>query len=310
MWRYVRKRLILLIPVLLGAILIIFFIMSLCPGDPGSIIMGAGADQEAIDEINKKLGFYDPFFVRYFRYLGDLVQGDLGNSYQTNAPVLGELLKRAPVSLRTTFLALGTAVCFGLPLGVLTAVKQNCFLCDTIPTAVCMIFAAMPIFWLGMLLVYVFSIQMGLLPSFGVDSWKGLILPTFSLGLPHAARQMRYTRSSMLEAIREDYVRTARAKGCEERSVIWKHALKNALLPVVTVVGNSFGAMFGGTVIIERLFAIPGIGSYMVNGVNNRDIPVVTGSVITIALMYSLVTMFVDVLYAYIDPRTKARFIK
>lgn len=310
MWRYVRKRLILLIPVLLGAILIIFFIMSLCPGDPGSIIMGAGADQEAIDEINEKLGFYDPFFVRYFRYLGDLIQGDLGNSYQTNAPVLSELLKRAPVSLRTTFLALGTAVCFGIPLGVLTAVKQNSFLCDTIPTAVCMIFAAMPIFWLGMLLVYVFSIQMGLLPSFGVDTWKGLILPTFSLGLPHAARQMRYTRSSMLEAIREDYVRTARAKGCEERSVIWKHALKNALLPVVTVVGNSFGAMFGGTVIIERLFAIPGIGSYMVNGINNRDIPVVTGSVITIALVYSLVTMFVDVLYAYIDPRTKARFIK
>jgi len=310
MWRYVRKRLVLLIPVLLGAILIIFFIMSLCPGDPGSLMLGAGADQEAIDEINESLGFYDPFFVRYFRYLWDLVHLDLGTSWQTGAPILQELFKRAPVSLRTTFLALGTAVCFGIPLGVLTAVKQNSILGDTIPTAICMIFAAMPIFWLGMLLVYVFSIQLKLLPSFGVDTWKGLILPTFSLGLPHAARQMRYTRSSMLEAIREDYVRTARAKGCEERTVIWKHALKNALLPVITVVGNSFGAMFGGTVIIERLFAIPGIGSYMVNGINNRDIPVVTGSVITIALVYSLVTMFVDVLYAYIDPRTKARFIK
>lgn len=310
MWRYVRKRLILLIPVLLGAILIIFFILSLCPGDPGSIIMGAGADQEAIDEINEKLGFYDPFFVRYFRYIFNLIQGDLGNSYQTNSPVLAELLKRAPVSLRTTFLALSTAVFMGIPLGVLTAVKQNSVLGDTIPTAVCMIFAAMPIFWLGMLLMYVFALKLGWLPSFGVDTWKGLILPTFSLGLPHAARQMRYTRSSMLEAIREDYVRTARAKGCEERTVIWKHALKNALLPVVTVVGNSFGAMFGGTVIIERLFSIPGIGTFMVDGINNRDVPVVTGCVITIALVYSLVTMFVDILYAYIDPRTKARFIK
>jgi len=310
MWRYVRKRLILLIPVLLGAILIIYFIMSLCPGDPGSIILGAGADEEAIEEINRKVGYYDPFFVKYFRYIGNLLKGDLGNSYMTNSPVLDELLARSPVSLRTTFLALSTAVFIGLPLGVLTAVKQNSILCDTIPTAVCMVFAAMPIFWLGMLLMYVFALELGWLPAFGVKNWQGLILPTFALGLPHAARQMRFTRSSMLEAIREDYVRTARAKGCEERSVIWKHALKNALLPVITVVGNSFGAMFGGTVIIEKLFAIPGIGSYMVNGITDRDVPIVTGCVITIALVYSLVTMVVDCLYAFIDPRTKARFIK
>lgn len=309
MWRYVRKRLILLIPVLLGAILIIFFILSLCPGDPGSIILGAGADEAAIIEINEKLGYYDPFFVRYFRYIGNLVTGDLGNSYQTNAPVLGELLKRAPVSLRTCFLALGTAVFIGVPLGVLTAVKQYTML-DTIPTALAMIFAAMPLFWLGMLLMYVFALKLGWLPSFGVSDWKGLILPTISIGLPNAARQMRYTRSSMLESIREDYVRTARAKGCEEKTVIWKHALKNALLPVITVVGNSFGAMFGGTVIIEKLFSIPGIGTYMVDGITNRDVPVVTGCVVAIALVYSLVTMLVDVMYAYIDPRTKARFIK
>ena len=310
MWRYVRKRLILLIPVLLGAILIIFFILSLCPGDPGSIILGAGADEAAIIEINERLGYYDPFFVRYFRYIGNLITGNLGNSYQTNSPVLGELLKRAPVSLRTCFLSLGTAAFIGVPLGVLTAVKQNSIVGDTIPTAVAMIFAAMPLFWLGMLLMYVFALKLGWLPSFGVSDWKGLILPTISIGLPNAARQMRFTRSSMLESIREDYVRTARAKGCEERTVIWKHALKNALLPVITVLGNSFGAMFGGTVIIEKLFSIPGIGTYMVDGITNRDVPVVTGCVVAIALVYSLVTMLVDVLYAYIDPRTKARFIK
>jgi len=309
MWRYFVKRMLLLIPVVLGAILLIFFIMSLCKGDPGSIIMGAGGDYETIERINQELGFYDPFFVRYFRYVFNMLQGDLGNSYQTNVPVLQSLMERAPVSLRTTFMALATAAFIGVPLGVLTAVKQYS-LFDTIPTAIAMIFAAMPVFWLGMLLMYVFALKLGWLPSFGVDTFKGLILPTLSLGLPHAARQMRFTRSSMLEAIREDYIRTARAKGCKERTVIWHHALKNALLPVITVIGNSFGAMFGGTVIIERLFSIPGIGSFMIDGISNRDVPVVTGSVITIALVYSIVTMVVDLLYAYIDPRTKARFIK
>ena len=309
MWRYVRKRLLLLIPVILGAILIIFFILSLCKGDPGSIILGAGADPEAVEEINQKLGYYDPFFVRYFRYIFNLCKGDLGNSYQTNVPVIQSLLERAPVSLRTTFMALACAALIGVPLGVLTAVKQYSLL-DTIPTALAMLFAAMPVFWLGMMLMYVFALKLGWLPSFGVSTFKGLILPTLSLGLPHAARQMRFTRSSMLEAIREDYVRTARAKGATEKSVIWHHTLKNALLPVITVIGNSFGAMFGGTVIIEKLFSIPGIGTFMVDGINNRDVPVVTGCVITIALVYSLVTMLVDILYAYIDPRTKAKFIK
>lgn len=309
MWRYARKRLILLIPVVLGAILLIFFILSLCKGDPGSIILGAGASIEDINKINDELGFNDPFFVRYFNYVWDLLHGDLGRSYQTNVPVLQSLLERAPISLRTTFMALCTAALIGVPLGVLTAVKQYSLL-DTIPTAIAMVFAAMPMFWLGMLLMYLFALKLGWLPSFGVDTFKGLILPTLALGLPHAARQMRFTRSSMLEAIREDYIRTARAKGCKERSVIWHHALKNALLPVITVIGNSFGAMFGGTVIIERLFSIPGVGSFMIDGISNRDIPVVTGSVITIALVYSIVTMVVDLLYAYIDPRTKSKFVK
>ena len=309
MWRYVRKRLLLLIPVLLGAILIITFILSLCKGDPASIILGAGASQEDIDALNNELGFNDPFFKRYFDYVIGLVQGDMGKSYQTRVPVLKSLMERAPVSLRTSFLALGCAALIGVPLGVLTAVKQYS-MWDTIPTAVAMIFAAMPIFWLGMMLMYVFALKLQWLPSFGTDTALGLIMPTLSIGLPNAARQMRFTRSSMLESIREDYVRTARAKGCAEKAVIWKHALKNALLPVVTVMGNSFGAMFGGTVIIERLFSVQGIGTFMVDGINNRDVPVVTGCVVTIAVVYSLVTMLVDVLYAYIDPRTKARFVK
>ena len=173
-----------------------------------------------------------------------------------------------------------------------------------------MIFAATPVFWLGMLLMFFFAVKLGWFSVLPVGKFKDLILPTLSLGLPHAARQMRFTRSSMLEAIREDYIRTARAKGCKERTVIWHHAVKNALLPVITVIGNSFGAMFGGTVIIEKLFVVNGIGSLMVKGIGNRDVPIVTGCVVIIALVYSLVTMVVDILYAYIDPRTKARFIK
>ena len=309
MWRYVVKRLLLLVPVLLGAVLIIFFVLSLCKGSPAEITLGAGFTQEEYDAYNNELGFNDPFFVRYFRYIGHLFTGDMGTSYSYKTQVTAELGKRIPVSLRTTFLALGCAALIGVPLGVLTAVKQYSLL-DTIPTAIAMIFAAMPMFWLGMLLMYFFAVKLGWFNPFGVRNFKDLVLPTLSLGFPHAARQMRFTRSSMLEAIREDYIRTARAKGCKEKTVIWHHALKNALLPVITVIGNSFGAMFGGTVIIEKLYQINGIGTMMVNGINNLDVPIVTGCVVTIALVYSLVTMIVDILYAYIDPRTKARFIK
>ena len=309
MWRYVVKRLLLLSPVILGAILIIFFVMSLCKGTPAEIILGAGFQQEEYDAYNEALGFNKPFFVRYGEYVLNLLKGDMGNSYAYKTAVTSELAKRIPISLRTTFMALAVAALVGIPLGVLTAVKQYSIF-DTVPTAVAMIFAAMPVFWLGMLLMYVFALKLGWLRPIGSNNLKDLILPTLSLGLPHAARQMRFTRSSMLEAIREDYVRTARAKGCKESSVIWHHTVKNALLPVITVIGNSFGAMFGGTVIIEKLFVINGIGSLMVTGIGNRDVPLVSGCVIVIATVYSLVTMVVDVLYAFIDPRTKARFVK
>ena len=309
MWRYVVKRLLLLIPVVLGAILIIFFVLSFSKGTPAEILLGPGFTQEEYDAYNDELGFNDPFFVRYFRYVGNLLKGDFGTSYYYKTTVWSELQNRIPISLRTTFMALAMAALIGVPLGVLTAVKQYSAL-DTIPTAMAMVFAATPVFWLGMLLMYFFAVKLGWFSTLSTGKFSDLILPTLSLGLPHAARQMRFTRSSMLEAIREDYVRTARAKGCKESSVIWHHTVKNALLPVITVIGNSFGAMFGGTVIIEKLFVVNGIGSLMVKGIGNRDVPIVTGCVVIIALVYSFVTMIVDILYAYIDPRTKARFIK
>lgn len=310
MHRYVIKRLVLLIPVMLGGILIIFFVMSLAKGDPGSIILGNAGTEETIYKLNLSLGYYDPFFVRYFRYIKELfLNFDLGTSWKTGLPVMAEIAKRAPVTLTLAFFGVFCAAFIGIPLGILTATKQYTLL-DDIPTAIAMIFAATPIFWLGMLLVLIFSLNLGWLPTFGSTSWKNFVLPMITIGLVYGARQMRYTRSSMLEAIREDYVRTARAKGAKEGTVVWKHALRNALLPVVTVIGNEFGGLCGGTAVIESLFALPGIGSYIVTGINNRDVPVVTGCVVTVALLYSCVTLIVDLTYAFIDPRTKAKFSK
>lgn len=310
MHRYVVKRIILLIPVILGATLIIFFIMSLAKGDPGSVILGQAGTEETITKLNESLGYYDPFFIRYFRYIKSLfVDFDFGYSWKTGLPVVNEITKRLPVTLTLASVGVFTASFIGIPLGILTATKQFTLL-DDIPTAIAMIFAATPIFWLGMLLVLIFSLWLGWLPTFGSTSWKNFILPMVSIGLCYGARQMRYTRSSMLESIREDYVRTARAKGAQERTVIWKHALRNALLPVVTVMGNEFGALCGGSAVIENLFAIPGIGSYIVQGINFRDVPVVTGCVVVVAILYSCVTLVVDLTYAFIDPRTKAKFTK
>lgn len=310
MIRYVLKRFLQLIPVLFIVTFIIFFVMYLAPGDPGSIILGPTATQEAIDEMNEGLGFYDPFFTRFSRYIYNAVfKFDLGTSYKSRKPVLEEILPRVPISLRVSFNGITCAAFLGIPIGVLSAVKQYSLL-DTVPTVIAMFFAAMPLFWLGMILLYVFSLKLGWFPSYGIGTWKHNILPMIAIGLPYAARQLRFTRSSMLETIREDYVRTARAKGASERAVIWKHALKNALLPVITVLGNNFGSLFGGAVVTETLFAIPGIGSLLVTGINTRDVPIVTASVLVVAVIFSLIMLGVDLLYAYIDPRIKSKYTK
>ncbi|MDI9370611.1 MAG: ABC transporter permease [Synergistaceae bacterium] len=308
MHRYVFKRILMLFPVLIGVIVIIFFIMYLTPGDPASIILGPTAPEEAVEKLNHELGYYDPFIVRLTNYVVNLVSKlDFGNSYRSKKPVLDEILKRMPISLLVAFNGILFASIVGITVGVISAVKQNT-IWDTGPTVIAMFFAAMPLFWLGMVLLFFFSLKLGWFPSYGVGSWKGYVLPALAIGLPYASRQMRFTRSSMLECIREDYVRTARAKGAPERIVIWKHALKNALLPVITVMGNNFGALFGGAVVTETLFSIPGIGSYMVMGITTRDLPVVTGCAITIAFIYSLVMLWVDLMYAFVDPRIKAKY--
>ena len=312
MSRYVIKRLLLIIPIIIGISFVIFTIMALTPGDPASLILSAGATQDDIDALNHEMGYDRPFMVRYFSYIFDLVRGDMGKSYITRQPVLKQVLERAPVSLQVAFNAIVFSVCVGVPLGVLSAVKQYSLL-DSVPTFVALLLASAPAFLIGMILMLIFSLRLGWLPSSWALSgdtpiWKRFILPMLALGLPYAGRQLRFTRSSMLETIRQDYIRTARAKGAREQTVIWKHAMRNALLPVITVVGTNFGGLLGGAVVVETLFSIPGIGTLIVNSIKQKDMPMVMGGTIALAVMFSIIMLIVDLIHAFVDPRVKAKY--
>ena len=299
-----------IIPILLGVALVIFFILKLTPGDPGTMILGAGGDQTAIDRLNEELGYNRPVLERFFSYLYNVVfKLDFGSSYRTRLPVIDNIRGRIPVSITLAFSTILFASVIGIPIGVLSAVKQYSLL-DTVPTVISLFMAALPGFWLGMMMMYFFSLKLGWLPSNGVGSWQHFILPVVSLGLPYAAQELRFTRSSMLETIRQDYVRTARAKGANERLVIWKHALKNALLPVITVTGGNFGVLLGGAVVTESLFNIPGLGSLIITSIKIKDVPTVMGATLILAFIFSLILLGVDLLYAAVDPRIKAKYSK
>lgn len=308
MYKYVVKRLLFTIPVLFGAIFLVFTIMHLTPGDPGRLILGITAKQADIDALNHQLGVDQPFFVQFFNYIKDMVtQFDFGTSYRTGLPVFDEILARFP---NTFWLALWSMILssvVGIALGIVSAVKQYSVLDNTL-TTLAMLFSAVPGFWLGLMLMLIFALQLGLLPSNGISDWTGYILPVVTLSLGGAATQMRLTRSTMLETIRQDYIRTAKSKGAPEKTVIWKHALKNALLPVITAMGMNFGASLGGAVIIETVFGVPGLGMLIVNSIRQKDTPTVMAATLFLAVLFCLVMLVVDILYAYIDPRIKAKY--
>lgn len=310
MIRYVLKRLALLIPVLLGVALIIFTIMALQPGDPGRMILGATATQEAVDKFNEELGVNDPFFVRFFNYLKNLIfRFDLGTSYRTQQPVIREVAARVGTSLKIAFNGILMASVVGIPLGVLSAVKQYSAI-DNISRISAMLAAAIPPFWLGMMLIFVFALKLRLLPSNGVESWQSFILPMVTLGIPYAGTMLRMTRSTMLETIRADYVRTAKAKGAPERVIIFEHALRNAWLPIISTMTTSFGGLLGGAVITESVFNMPGLGTLIVTGIRQRDTPCVLGATIVLAFMFGIIMLIADLLYAFVDPRIKAKYAK
>jgi len=309
MYRYIAKRLVLMIPVILGVSLVVFGILALTPGDPASTILGSGATQAEIDALNHELGYDKPVIVRYFNWVFDALRGDLGTSYMTKQPIASTVFGKIPISLTIAFNAIFCAALLGIPVGILSAVKQDSLL-DTIPTSISIFLASLPAFWLGMMLMLIFAVRLGWFPTSGIETWKGYVLPMLTLGIPYSAQQMRFTRSSMLETIRQDYIRTARAKGQKERAIIWKHAMKNALMPVITIIGVNFGALLGGAVVTETLFTIPGLGSYIVNGIKQKDVPVVMGGTVVLAILFSFVMLLVDLLYAFVDPRIKAKYAK
>lgn len=307
MLRYVGKRLIMMIPVVIGISFIIFAIMNLTPGDPARLILGPYASNAELDEFRETMGLNGNFFVRYLDYMKDAALGDFGQSYRTRDLVVSQLLARIPCTLTLSFGAAILMIIIGIPVGVISAVKQYSVI-DKMSVFMTMLLTSMPAFWLGLMLIIVFSLNLGVLPPSGVDSWKSFILPCITLTAALMAGLVRMTRSSMLEIIRQDYIRTARAKGAGERRIVFKHALRNALLPVVTVIGINFGIMMGGSIVTESVFALPGIGTLLIESVRMKDTPVVMAIVMFVAISIGIINLLVDIAYAYIDPRIKSSY--
>jgi len=299
-----------MIPVLLGVSLIVFTLMYITPGDPAKVILGDMATPDDIAALRDELGLDDPFWTRYVNYIkGIVLHGDLGDSYATRKPVLGELLSRFPVTLRLASSGVLVALIIGIPAGIIASTKQYSVF-DNIATVLALLGNSMPAFWMGLLLIIAFSVKLGWFPSSGYRSLSQMILPAITLGSSSAAVIMRMSRSSMLEIIRQDYIRTARAKGQKESVVIYYHALKNALIPIITAVGLQFGMLLGGSILTETIFSIPGVGKLMVDSIKKRDHPMVLGGVLFLAAVFSFVNLLVDLLYAFADPRIKSQYSK
>jgi len=308
MYKYVLKRIFAMIFIVLGVLLVVQFIMYITPNDITPLILGSEWTPEAAAELRHELGIDQPLLVQYGRYILNLLQGDFGTSPLTGTPIIEQLKVRLP---NTVILMLGgvfITVAFALPIGVQTAVKPNS-VGSVFSTIFGLFGSSMPAFWLGLLLILLFSVKLGWLPAGGTDQGiKSLIMPWITLGLMSLAQTMRTTRSSMLESIRMDYIRTAKAKGVKHRDVIYKHALKNAMMPIITVVGNQVGILLGGAIITETVFAIPGMGRLMIEGMQNRDIPSTQGAIFSMAVCIAIVSLVIDLLYAYVDPRIKAQY--
>ena len=310
MIKYVLKRLVILIPIVIALTFFVFTILYMTPGDPTEIILGSDYTEEASIQLKQELGLDQPFIVQYVTYLKNLACGNFGISYITRAPVGEQLAARFPNTFKIVIAAMIFCVVVGMPIGIRSATKPDS-LFSKITMVIGLMGVSMPVFWLGLLLILLFSVHLGWLPSSGMDNgFKSLILPAVTVGANYMANTMRTTRSSMLESIRQDYIRTARAKGVSERDVIYDHALGNALMPTITVVGLNVGALLGGVVYCETVFSIPGTGRLLVESINKRDAPCVLGCLVIMAICVAVSNLIVDLIYAYIDPRIKAQYSK
>ena len=302
MYGYVIRRLLLAIPVLIGVSILVFAIIRFIPGDPARAIAGVHASPEYIEQVRRELLLDEGLHIQYYVYMTNLLQGDLGRSTFTNRPVTVELAQRFPNTMVLAATAMVIASIIGMSAGIVSATKRYS-LFDNFSMLAALVGVAAPVFWLGVMFQLLFSVQLGWLPSGGIGTWKHLVLPALTLGLATAALLARITRSSMLEVLGQDYITTARSKGLIERVVINKHAFKNALIPVVTVIGLQFGTLLGGAVLTETVFSWPGIGRLMVDSILARDYPVVQGAVLLLAVFFVMINLVVDIIYAFLDPR-------
>ena len=312
MWTFVARRVLLMIPVVILVGVLTFLLIRLIPGDPAAQMLGLDAKPQEIEALRQKMGLDKPIYTQFFIWAGKVLQGDLGHSIFLNQPVSVAIVEHLECTLSLALLALTYALLVAVPIGVIAAVKQNAWQ-DKLVMGFALFGVSAPSFWLGLVAIFVFAVYLGWFPSQGYEMLKDgmrqwlwfIALPALSLGVQTAALIARMTRSSTLEVLRQDYIRTARAKGLVERTVVFKHALKNGLIPVLTVVGMTLGQLLGGAVITETVFSLPGIGQLVITAIKNRDYPMVQGVIMFIAMTYVCVNLLVDILYGWLDPRIK-----
>lgn len=304
MLSFVVRRLGYTVFVLLAVSVVVFGIIQTTPGDPIALMLGAQATPEIVERLRSQMGYDRPVVIQYFSWLGGVLRGDFGTALRDSAPVLPSLLGRVPATLILIGASTMIALLIGIPLGVLSAIRVNSPI-DALSRFLSLIGVSMPSFWLGVMLIYVFAYLLRWLPASGYESWRHLILPALSLGLVSSALIMRLTRSSMLEVLGKDYIRTARAKGVTSFSVTFRHALRNSLIPVITVVGLQMGYLIGGSVAVETVFSWPGLGLYSYQRLMQRDYPMIMGSLLIYAFMFALINLLVDLLYGWVDPRIR-----
>lgn len=302
MYQYIARRLMLTIPVVLGVSIIVFSIIRMIPGDPARALAGVNATPEFIQQVRVRYGLDQPLYVQYGRFMADLVRGDLGESTFSGRPVTTEIGERFPRTLMLAMISLVIATSLGVTAGIISATRRNS-LFDNASMLLALVGVAAPVFWMALMLQLLFSVQLRWLPATGIGTIRHLVLPSITLGMASAALMARITRSSMLDVLRMEFITTARSKGLDERVIIYKHALKNALIPVVTVLGLQFGILLGGAVLTETVFAWPGVGRLLVDAILRRDYPVVQGTVMLLAFFFVLINLVVDIAYAFLDPR-------
>ncbi len=308
MWRYILRRVVMLIPVLIGISIFAFLMIHLTPGDPARLMLGEGAPTEQLEALRTRMGLDQPLPVQYVTWLGSALQLDFGRSLRSNKPVILELRERLPATIELALAAVAIALAIGIPVGVISAVKPNSIF-DNVAMVGALAGVGMPPFWQGIMLILIFSVSLGWLPSSGrMGGVEYIILPAITLGTAATASVARMTRSTMLEVLSQDYIRTARSKGLSRGRVIIRHALRNALIPVITIVGLQFGFLMAGAVLTETIFAWPGIGRMMVEAINAKDFPIVQGTIMMFAVMYAFINLVVDIAYAFLDPRLRTQY--